>query len=96
MRGVLVLHPHRAALEPDAVVRVLAAAHNHRHLVRIAALPGAKFLRPAQQPIHVAMFHRNEQMNRIGLLVGKQHVIETVVVQVNEPQAVVVALLVHN
>src|ERR687888_88282 len=70
-------------MEPGAIVR--AAAGDHRQLARGTPLAGQHLARPA-------LLHRLEEVDRVTRLVGKDHIIVAVLVDVHETQAVVLAL----
>ena len=76
-------------MEPGAVVRVQPASCNPGDRASLPALAGQHHARPTLREAQELL--QNKQMEQITLLVRKEHIIVTVVIDVNESQSIVLA-----
>ena len=95
MRRVLVLHPQVPAMKPCTIIRMLAAARNHRDGILVSAEALAR-RRPSRLPPQPRIHPRLPKINPPALFIGKNNVIKAVVVEVDEADAVVLEIFVEQ
>src|SRR5262245_34069680 len=90
-RRVFVLHPQMIRMEPSTIVGSLSRDHWDGLVVRrfIASRSLDDFPCPS-------LFHRLEQINSVAILVRINHILRTVSTQVDKPNAMIVAVFVHD
>ena len=96
MRRLFVLHEHLVAVKPGAVVPIGPPAGDHRQFPRLTPFAGGDLKSPAAFPTEPALGRGDEQVQRKLPCVREYQVVVTVIVEVNPPQAVVMALFIDN
>ena len=96
VRRLFILREHLPGAKPDAVVPVRPAAGDERNRPGFAASGAGDLERPAAFPPQPTLGRGDEQVQSRLRFVREKQVVVTVVVEVNEPQAVVASLFIDN
>ena len=94
MSGVFVLDAQGAVAEPRAVISMLTPANNHRDLGHLPAVAPNNLARPAPLKTEHGRWHH--EIDGVAFLIGKHQIVNTILVQIDESDAVVLTLVVHN
>src|SRR5713101_3555413 len=83
-------------MEPDAVVWMRAAAHDHRDQISFASALGNHLVSPAHCPIQTRVGLRAEQMDGIAPIIREDHIRVAILVQIDKPKSGITAPRIDN